>query len=115
MAVKTFTGKEIHSRVLQAVPDLSENYVLNLINQALLDIGQHSSSHSNAKTNLNHNQLWYALNDAEGIGINKIYRCSIKNKDGEYIMIPRLTPSQIKQFYNESIADSKTNTSWTEL
>ena len=33
MAAIEFTGKEIHSRVLQAVPGVSENYVLNLINE----------------------------------------------------------------------------------
>ena len=31
MAIE-FNGKEIHSRVQQAVPDVSENYVINLIN-----------------------------------------------------------------------------------
>ena len=36
MAAIEFNGKEIYSRVLQAVPGLSENYVLNLINQDAL-------------------------------------------------------------------------------
>ena len=36
MAAIEFTGKEIYSRVLQAVPDISENYVINLINEALI-------------------------------------------------------------------------------
>ena len=36
MAAIEFNGKEIHSRVQQAVPDVSENYVLNLINEALM-------------------------------------------------------------------------------
>ena len=40
MAAIEFTGKEIYSRVLQAVPDASENYILNLINEALIDMGQ---------------------------------------------------------------------------
>ena len=34
MAAIEFTAKEIYSRVLQAVPGISENYVLNLINEA---------------------------------------------------------------------------------
>ena len=38
MAAIEFTGKEIHSRVLQAVPGVSENYVLNLINEAMIDM-----------------------------------------------------------------------------
>ena len=41
MAAIEFNGKEIYSRVLQAVPNVSENYVLNLINEALIDMGMH--------------------------------------------------------------------------
>ena len=39
MAAIEFSGKEIYSRVLQAVPGVSENYVINLINEALVDMG----------------------------------------------------------------------------
>jgi|TARA_R110000772_G_scaffold43093_1_gene99510 hypothetical protein len=115
MAAIEFTGKEIYSRVLQAVPNVSENYVLNLINEALIDMGMHQQKMENAKTDLKHNQLWYALDDDESVTINKVFRCVIENSDGEYIMIPRLTPGQIKQFYNEASADTKTNTAWTEV
>ena len=38
MAAIEFTGKEIYSRVLQAVPGASENYVINLINEALIGV-----------------------------------------------------------------------------
>tara|TARA_R100000900_G_scaffold145000_1_gene129933 strand:- start:247 stop:597 length:351 start_codon:yes stop_codon:yes gene_type:complete len=116
MAAIKFTGKEIYSRVLQAVPGVSENYVLNLINEALIDMGTHQQKVENAKTDLKHNQLWYALDDDEAnVTINKIFRCVIQNSDGEHIMIPRLTPGQIKQFYDETSADTKTNTAWTEV
>ena len=115
MAAIELTAKEIYSRVLQAVPGVSENYVLNLLNQGLVEIGQFQSNIENAKTDLKHNQLWYALDDDESVTINKVFRCVIKNSDSEYIMIPRLTPGQIKQFYNEASADTKTNTAWTEV
>jgi len=115
MAAIELTAKEIYSRVLQAVPGVSENYVLNLLNQGLVEIGQYKSNIENAKTDLKHNQLWYALDDDESVTINKVFRCVIKNSDSEYIMIPRLTTGQIKQFYNEASADTKTNTAWTEV
>ena len=99
MAAIEFTGKEIHSRVLQAVPGVSENYVLNLINEAMIDMGQFLQKVEYAKTNLVHNQLWYALDDDEDITVNKVFRCVILNSDGEYIKIPRLTNQEIKQFY----------------
>lgn len=111
MAAIEFTGKEIYSRVLQAVPDVSENYVLNLINEALIDMGQFLQKVENAKTDLAHNQLWYNLDDNRAITVNKVFRCAILNDKGEYIQIPRLTNQEIKQFYNESSA----NTTWTEV
>ena len=38
MAAIEFTVKEIVSRVRQAVPSVSENYVINLINEGLIEI-----------------------------------------------------------------------------
>ena len=113
MAAIEFTAKEIYSRVLQAVPDVSENYVLNLINEALIDMGRYTNQIENAKTNLVHDQLWYALDDDESITVNKVFRCTILNSSGEYIKIPRLSNGEIKQFYNES--STAANTNWTEI
>jgi len=113
MTAIEFTAKEIYSRVLQAVPDVSENYVVNLINEALIDMGRYTNQIENAKTDLKHNQLWYALDDDEAITVNKLFRCTILNSDGEYIKIPRLSNGEIKQFYNES--NTASNTSWTEV
>ena len=39
------------------------------------------------KTNLVHDQLWYALDDDESITVNKVFRCTILNSSGEYIKI----------------------------
>ncbi len=113
MAAIEFTAKEIYSRVLQAVPDVSENYVLNLINEALIDMGRYTNQIENAKTNLVHDQLWYALDDDESITVNKLFRCTILNSDGEYIKIPRLTNGEIKQSYSET--STAANTNWTEI
>jgi len=113
MAAIEFNGKEIYSRVLQAVPGVSENYVLNLINEALIDMGQHQQKSENAKTNLIDNKLWYDLDDNQNITVNKIYNCYIKNSDGEYILIPRLLDGNIKQFYNETSISGVFG--WTEV
>ncbi len=111
MAAIEFTGKEIFSRVRQAVPGVSENYVINLINEALIDMGRYTNQIENAKTDLRHNQLWYNLDDNRAITINKVFRCSIKNSNGEYIKIPRLSNGEIKQYYQEE----SDGTSWTEV
>lgn len=96
MAAIEFTGKQIFSRVLQAVPGVSENYVKSLINEALIDLGQYNTKTEYAKANLVHNQLWYGLDDARDITVNKVFRCSILNSDGEYIRIPRLLNQDTK-------------------
>tara|TARA_R110001606_G_scaffold385253_2_gene548708 strand:+ start:2212 stop:2553 length:342 start_codon:yes stop_codon:yes gene_type:complete len=106
MAAIEFNAKEIYSRVLQAVPGVSENYVINLINEALIDMGRYPNQIENAKTDLLDNKLWYDLDDNQSVTVNKIFRCSIKNTSGEYIDIPRLSQGRIKQFYSEtSVSD----------
>ena len=75
MAAIEFNGKQILSRVQQAVPDVSENYVLNLINEALIDLGQYSLKTEYAKTNLVNGQTWYGLDDDRDVTINKVFRC----------------------------------------
>lgn len=95
MAIE-FNGKEIYSRVQQAVPDVSENYVLNLINEALIDLGQYNLKTEYAKTNLVNGQMWYGLDDDRAVSINKVFRCSILNSDSEYIQIPRLLNQEVK-------------------
>jgi hypothetical protein len=96
MAAIEFTGREIYSRVKQAVPDVTENYVVNLINEALIDLGQYNLKTEYAKTNLVNGQMWYGLDDDRDVTINKVYRCSILNSSGEYIKIPRLVNQETK-------------------
>jgi|TARA_B100001094_G_C18175342_1_gene797588 hypothetical protein len=96
MAAIEFTGREIYSRVKQAVPDVTENYVVNLINEALIDLGQYNLKTEYAKTNLVNKQMWYGLDDDRDVTINKVYRCSVLNSSGEYIKIPRLVNQETK-------------------
>ena len=96
MAAIEFSGKEIYSRVKQAVPDVSENYVLSLINEALIDLGQYNLKTEYGKTNMVNGQMWYGLDDDRDITINKIFRVSILNSDSEYVVIPRLVNQEVK-------------------
>lgn len=95
MAAIEFNGKKIFSRVQQAIPDVSENYVKNLINEALVDLGQYDLKTEYAKADLNNGQMWYGLADDRAVTINKVYRCSILTDEGEYIRIPRLLQQEI--------------------
>ena len=88
--------KEIISRVKQAVPDASENYIINLINQGLVEMGKYSTKTEYGKTNLVNGQLWYGLDDDRDITINKVFRVSILNSDSEYIQVPRLVNQEVK-------------------
>tara|TARA_A100001515_G_C4441459_1_gene167107 strand:- start:74 stop:379 length:306 start_codon:yes stop_codon:yes gene_type:complete len=96
MAAIEFSVREIVSRVRQAVPDASENYIINLINQGLVDMGRYTTKMEYGKTDLIHNQLWYGLDDDRDITINKIFRVSILNDSDEYIRVPRLLNQEIK-------------------
>ncbi len=96
MAAIEFNGKKIYSRVLQAVPDVSETYVKSLINEALVDLSQYDLKTEYAKTDLITNQMWYGLADDRAVTINKVYRCSILTDEGEYVRIPRLLQQDIK-------------------
>jgi len=96
MAAIEFSAKEILSRVRQAVPDASENYVINLINQALVDMGKYTIKTEYGKTNLVNGQLWYGLDDDRDITINKVFSVSILNSSSEYTRIPRLLNQDIK-------------------
>ena len=96
MAAIEFSLREILSRVRQAVPDASEAYVLNLVNQGLSDMGKYSTKMEYGKTNLVNDQLWYGLDDDRDITVNKVFRVSILNSDSEYIKIARLSNQEIK-------------------
>ena len=88
MAVHTITAKQVLSRVRQVFPDAGETYVLNIINDALVESGMYHTKVEYAKTDLVKDQMWYTLND-DNSG-QKVYRVDIKDSSGEYIRIPRL-------------------------
>ena len=62
------------SRIRQVFPDAPENYIINLINEALVEIGNYSTKVEYAKTNAVKDQQWYTLSDSNsGIEVNKVF------------------------------------------
>ena len=98
MAVISLTVKKIISRVRQAFPDAPETYIINLINESLVEMGKYNTKVEYAKLNTVANQQWYTLSDSNAgtnIHINKVYRVDFMDSDGTYVKIPRLLDNEI--------------------
>ena len=96
MAVHSLTVKKIISRVRQAFPAAPETYIMNLINEALVELGKYSSKIEYAKTTTAADQQWYTLSDSDaGVEINKVFRVDFMDASGEYVKIPRLLDNEI--------------------
>jgi hypothetical protein len=97
MAVHSLTVKKIISRVRQAFPEAPETYVMNLINEALVELGKYNSKIEYAKTTTVADQQWYTLSDTNsGVDINKVYRVDFMDSSGDYVKIPRLLNNEIQ-------------------
>ena len=97
MAVHSLTVKQIISRVRQAFPDAPENYIKNLINEALVELGKYNSKIEYAKTTTVADQQWYTLTDSNsGIEVNKVYRVDFMDSSGDYVKIPRLLNNEVQ-------------------
>jgi len=96
MAVHSMTMKQILSRVRQVFPNVPEAYVMNLINDALVEAGMYNSKVVHAKISTAADQMWYDLKDAAKdssnniLEVNKVFRVYFMDNDGDYILIPRL-------------------------
>ena len=97
MAVHSLTVKQILSRVRQTFPDAPETYVINLINEALVELGKYNTKIEYAKLSTVADQQWYTLSDANaGVEINKVYRLDFMDSAGDYTKIPRLVNNEIQ-------------------
>ena len=97
MEVHSLTVKQIISRVRQAFPDAPENYIKNLINEALVELGKYNSKIEYAKTTTVADQQWYTLSDSNsGIEVNKVYRVDFMDSSGDYVKIPRLLNNEVQ-------------------
>jgi|TARA_B100001939_G_scaffold163357_1_gene140805 Flp pilus assembly secretin CpaC len=101
MAVISLTVKKIISRVRQAFPDAPETYIINLINESLVEMGKYNTKVEYAKLTTVANQQWYTLKEQVGstqnsnVEINKVYRVDFMDSDGTYVKIPRLLDNEI--------------------
>ena len=97
MAVHSLTPKKIISIVRQVFPEAPEAYVLELINQAMVEAGKYNTKIEYAKLTTVADQQWYTLSDANsGIEVNKVYRVDFMDSSGDYVKIPRLLNSEIQ-------------------
>ena len=67
-----------------------EKYMMQLINDALMDMSSKIQYHStHKKQSLNQKQRWYALDDS----VIDVFRVEILDTNDRYVMIPRLADS----------------------
>mgnify|MGYP003128009067 FL=1 len=97
MAVHSLTVKKIISRVRQAFPEAPETYIMNLINEALVELGKYNTKIEYAKLTTVADQQWYTLSDSNsGIEVNKVYRVDFMDSSGDYVKIPRLLNNEVQ-------------------
>ena len=97
MGVHSLTVKQILSRVRQTFPNAPEAYVINLINEALVELGKYNTKIEYAKLTTVADQQWYTLSDTNaGVEINKVYRLDFMDSAGDYTKIPRLINNEIQ-------------------
>ena len=101
MSVRKISVKQLVSRVHQVFPGAPENYILNLINDALVEIGMYSTKPVQAKMNTVADQMWYKIGDeaedssGNKLEANKVFRVDLMDDSGDYIQIPRLIDKNI--------------------
>ena len=101
MAVHTINVKNLISRVREIFPSAPENYIMMLINDALVELGLYNVRNMKAKISTVADKMWYKIgdnaSDANGqkLKLNKLFRVDFMDSDGDYIQIPRLLDTNI--------------------
>ena len=101
MAVHKITVKQVISRVRQVFPDIPENYIINLLNDALVEVGMYSTKPVQAKLTTVANQMFYNIGDTaedsngNKLEANKVFRLDLMDSDGDYIQVPRLLDKNV--------------------
>ena len=101
MAVHKISVKQILSRVRQVFPDIPEAYLINLLNDALVEVGMYSTKSVQAKMSTVADQMFYSIADSaedssgNKLEANKVYRVDLMDNDGDYIQIPRLLDKNV--------------------
>mgnify|MGYP003150370616 CR=1 FL=1 len=101
MALHTINVKNLISRVREVFPSAPENYIMMLINDALVELGLYNVRNMKAKINVVADQMWYNIGDdasdvnGKNLKLNKLFRVDFMDSDGDYIQIPRLLDTNI--------------------
>ena len=101
MAVHKISVKQVLSRVRQVFPDIPENYLINLLNDGLVEVGMYSTKPVQAKMSTVADQMFYNISDeaedssGNKLEANKVFRVDLMDDDGDYIQIPRLLDKNI--------------------
>ena len=101
MAVHKISAKQVLSRVRQVFPDVPETYLINLLNDALVEVGMYSTKPVQAKMSTVADQMFYDISDSaedssgNKLEANKVFRVDLMDDDGDYIHIPRLVDKNI--------------------
>tara|TARA_R100000700_G_C3172497_1_gene147023 strand:+ start:624 stop:929 length:306 start_codon:yes stop_codon:yes gene_type:complete len=100
------TAKNIIEQIEKLFGRQSEQYMFQLINDALDDIASHKKNYTvSATTNLEEKKRWYELND-NAIDITKV---EILDTNSRYVMIPKLTdPHRLLREDTDETDDSLT-------
>jgi len=100
------TAKNIIEQIKKLFGRQQEQYMFQLINDALDDIASHKRNYTVSSTaNLEGNKRWYELED----NVIDIKRVEIKDTNDRYVMIPKLADShKILREDTESSDDSLT-------
>lgn len=101
MAVHSLTVKQIISRIRENFPGAPEQYIMTLINDALVQVGMYSTKSLQARISTVSGQMWYDIgdgaNDSSGnkLEANKIHRVDLLDNESDYIRIPRIVDENI--------------------
>ena len=100
------TAKNIIEQIEKLFGRQSEQYMFQLMNDALDDIASHKRNYTvSSTTDLEEKKRWYELEDR----VVDVTRVEIKDTNDRYVMIPKLTDShKILREDTESTDDSLT-------
>ena len=100
------TAKNIIEQIEKLFGRQQEQYMFQLINDALDDIASHKRNYTvSAVTNLEEKKRWYELTD----NVIDITRVEIKDTNDRYVMIPKLTdPHKLLREDTDETDDSLT-------
>ena len=101
---KSLTVADVITQIDESVGAKSDDYMIRLVNDALLDISEKKQHYTKeATTDLKKKQRWYTLSD----NIIDILRVEIKDTNNRYVMIPKLTdPHKLLRADSDETSDS---------